>query len=336
MQVTSTGPQTLQIAQGSTAAMGCTYTPGPSDTGELDIEWSIVSPDMTRKDHLVLAFVGSKEYRYGMPELMKRMEFSAPDPSKGDASVTIADLRVSDTATYQCKVKKTPGVDTRKITVVVHVPPSTPRCWVEGGEEIGGPVSLRCGASHGTTPMSYQWTRESGGAIPASVTQDPSSGELLIRNHSESFAGNYLCEAKNSVGSQQCRYTLRAFQPTNKTAVIVGSVIGALLLLLLLLLLIWLLICLCHKRRYEKEVANEIREDAAAPESRPGSRCSSFRSVMGYRTHPGIAYSPVRRGPSHSASDLSGFRKGGLQASPPPPPLPPPVNGYGGKYGYPV
>ena len=46
---------------------------------------------------------------------------------------------------------------------------------------------------------------------------------------------------------------------TNKAGVIAGAVIGALLLLLLLLLLIWLLICCCHKRRYEKEVANEIR-----------------------------------------------------------------------------
>lgn len=51
-----------------------------------------------------------------------------------------------------------------------------------------------------------------------------------------------------------------AFSPaTNKAGVIAGAVIGAILLLLLLLLLIWLLICCCHKRRYEKEVANEIR-----------------------------------------------------------------------------
>lgn len=53
--------------------------------------------------------------------------------------------------------------------------------------------------------------------------------------------------------------TLSSFPATNKVGVIVGAVIGALLLLLLLLLLIWLLICCCHKRRYEKEVANEIR-----------------------------------------------------------------------------
>lgn len=53
MQVTSTGPQTIQKAQGETVTLGCTYTPGPQDTGELDIEWSNVSPDMTQKDALV-------------------------------------------------------------------------------------------------------------------------------------------------------------------------------------------------------------------------------------------------------------------------------------------
>lgn len=92
--------------------------------------------------------------------------------------------------------------------------------------------------------------------------------------------------------------------------------IGAFLLLLLLLLLIWLLICCCRKRRYEKEVANEIRygttetittrlkcgggamrprvicfrEDTKAPESRPTSRQSSLRSILGYRTHAGLKY----------------------------------------------
>lgn len=53
MEVTSTGPQTIQKAQWETVRLGCTYTPGPQDTGELDIEWSNLSPDMTQKDKLV-------------------------------------------------------------------------------------------------------------------------------------------------------------------------------------------------------------------------------------------------------------------------------------------
>lgn len=53
MLVTASGPQTIQKAQGETVNLACTYTPGPQDTGELDIEWSNVSPDMTQKDKLV-------------------------------------------------------------------------------------------------------------------------------------------------------------------------------------------------------------------------------------------------------------------------------------------
>ncbi|XP_026177549.1 V-set and immunoglobulin domain-containing protein 8b [Mastacembelus armatus] len=293
MQITSTGPQTIQEPQGDTVNLGCVYTFGPEDTGELDIEWSKVSQDMTQKDALILSYTGGQSHYYGDVTLSKRLKFIA-DPKQGDASITISDLRLSDTATYQCKVKKTPGVDMRKVTVVVMVPPSAPKCWVEGSEEKGGSVSLRCKSSVGSTPLSYMWTRETGGAMPSTATQNSQTGELLIKNHTDSNVGRYVCEVKNAVGNAQCKYELNAYNPTNKVGLIVGAVIGALLLLLLLLLLIWLLIICCHKRRYQKEVANEIREDTQAPESRPSSRNSSLRSVMGYRTHPGVHYSSVR------------------------------------------
>ncbi|TNN70696.1 Coxsackievirus and adenovirus receptor [Liparis tanakae] len=360
MEVTSTGPQTTKKAQGETVNLGCTYTPGSADTGELDIEWSNVSPDMTKKDTLILSHTGGKMHHYGDYGVSKRLKFIG-DPMQGDASISFADVRLSDTGTYQCKVKKAPGVDMRKVTLVVMgeeesltgftrlfsqpshssfklsfmrnvdalhtsdssprahlysshhelkalmrlfilsplVPPSVPKCWVESGEEKGGPVSLRCKSYLGSTPLTYTWKRESGGVMPPTASQDPQTGELLIKNHTDGNVGGYMCEAQNEVGKTQCKYALRAYNPTNKAGVIVGAVIGALLLLLLLLLLIWLLICCCHKRRYQKEVANEIREDAEAPESRPTSRptsrTSSLRSVMAYRTHPGVQYSSVKK-----------------------------------------
>ncbi|XP_035291666.1 V-set and immunoglobulin domain-containing protein 8b isoform X1 [Anguilla anguilla] len=333
MQVTSSGPQTIQKALDEKVNLGCTFISGASDTGELDIEWTMVSPDMTQKDMPILSYTGQKKYLHGPPSLMKRLDFITGDPSLGDASISISGLLVSDTGTYQCKVKKAPGVDMRKVTLVVMVPPSVPKCWVEGGEEIGGPVSLRCKSSQGSIPISYTWKRESGGAIPPVATQNPLTGELLFTNHSESYKGNYLCEVKNAVGQQSCRYTLQAVQPTNKTAVIVGAVIGALLLLLLLLLLIWLLVCLCHKRRYQKEVANEIREDAPAPESRPGSRNSSFRSVMGYRAHPGI-YSSVRNA-KWIGSERGSVQSNRSRTAPPTSSQAAPLK-YDSRYGYPV
>lgn len=53
LTITSTGPQTLQLAQGQQTILGCTYTPAPEDIGELDIEWTLVSPDTTQKDKVV-------------------------------------------------------------------------------------------------------------------------------------------------------------------------------------------------------------------------------------------------------------------------------------------
>ncbi|XP_067268874.1 V-set and immunoglobulin domain-containing protein 8b [Pseudorasbora parva] len=338
MQVTSTGPQTVKKAQGESLTLGCTYTMDATDVGDLDIEWTVVSQDMTQKDEMILSYTGGKQYQLGNPDLMSRFKFIG-DPSRGDATVTFSTLKVSDTATYQCKVKKTPGVDSRKVTVVVLVRPSPPKCWVEGSEEKGGTVSLRCKTSQGSSPLKYAWTKESGN-MPPTATQSPLTGELLITNHSESYTGKYLCEVSNEVGVERCTYALQAHNPTNKAGVIVGAVIGALLLLLLLLLLIWLLICCCNKRRYEKEVANEIRVDVAPPESHSGSRNSSFRSVRNYHVHPGIYYTSVQKddvtragsGRSSTHTERSRVqREASMLASAYRPPLP-----YDSKYGYPV
>ncbi|XP_077418080.1 V-set and immunoglobulin domain-containing protein 8b [Vanacampus margaritifer] len=332
MQVTSTGPQTIQKARGENILLGCTYTPGPQDTGELDIEWSNVSPDMTKKDKLIVAYTEGRIINYD-PSVTGRLRFTG-NPKQGDASISLSDLRLSDTATYQCKVKMAPGVDMRKVTVVVMVPPSVPKCWVDGKEEKGSPVTLRCNSQQGSSPLTYTWTRENGGAKPPlAVPLNAQSGEYLIKNHSDSYAGTYVCEAKNPVGKAQCKHALQAHNPTNNVGVIVGAVIGALLGLLLLLLAIWLSVCCCLKLRYEKEVANEIREDTRAPESRPPSRNSSHRSVLGYRTHQGVSYNSVgNRLPSFNesnASNRSSQQSGSVRK-----PLPPLK--YDHRYGYPV
>ncbi len=53
MKVTSSGPQSIQMAQGNPVSIDCTYTSSQADIGELDIEWSVVSPDTTQKDQMV-------------------------------------------------------------------------------------------------------------------------------------------------------------------------------------------------------------------------------------------------------------------------------------------
>uniref|UniRef100_A0A3Q2QIV9 V-set and immunoglobulin domain containing 8b n=1 Tax=Fundulus heteroclitus TaxID=8078 RepID=A0A3Q2QIV9_FUNHE len=312
--IEASGPQTVQKAEGESVNLVCKYTLEAGDAGDLDIEWSNVSPDPTQKDNLILSYTVTETHHYDT-SLSKRLKFST-DPRNGDASITISELRASDRGTYQCKVKKAPGADMRKVTLDVQTPPSSPKCWVEGAEEKGASVSLRCKSSKGSIPLSYVWKRETGGAMPTTATQDAETGELLIKNHTDSYTGTYTCEVKNNVGTAQCKYVLRAYNPTNKVGVIVGAVIGALLLLLLLLFLIWLLLWCCHKKRYQKEAANEIREDVAAPESRPPSRQSSRQSsAVGYRTHHGVQYTPVSRQQSSVNGSRSIHRAGSEAAS---------------------
>ncbi|XP_067289259.1 V-set and immunoglobulin domain-containing protein 8a isoform X2 [Pseudorasbora parva] len=285
MKVTSSGPQTMQMAQGEPVTLDCTYTSSPADIGELDIEWSVVSPDTTKKDQMIISYTGGRRYTHGDPSLMKGVDLTAVDPAQGDASLSITSLMVSHAGTYQCKVKKAPGVDSRKISLIVMVRPSVPKCWVDGGETVGEAASLRCRSDQGSAPLLYSWRRESGGPIPSDAIQNPLTGELVISNHSVSHSGVYSCEVSNAVGKESCRLNLQAVKPPNRAGVITGTIVGCLLLIMIALIIIWLLIFRCNWNRQEKEVSNEIREDAPAPESRPTSRISSFRS--------GVAYSQV-------------------------------------------
>ncbi|XP_047425522.1 V-set and immunoglobulin domain-containing protein 8a isoform X2 [Mugil cephalus] len=314
MQVTSTGPHTVQKAEGETVTLDCSYTQSPSDTGELDIEWSVVSPDTTQKDQMLLSYTGGTKYLHGNSALVKGLSFAAADPSVGDASLSITALAPAHSATYQCKVKKSPGVDMLKMSLVVMVKPSIPRCWVEGGDLVGEAVSLRCESAKGSTPLKYTWRRGGVGPIPAAATQNSATGVLKISNHSQSFAGIYLCEVSNAVGVERCRIDLKANKPPNRAAVIVGTVVGSLLLIFILLVFIVLLYWkLRERRRYEKEFSNEIREDAPPPDSRPVSRHTSrsssqrpqvthcqvdraeVSSLSGGYAHTPVTYAPVER-----------------------------------------
>ncbi|KAM4527555.1 V-set and immunoglobulin domain-containing protein 8a isoform 1-T2 [Odontesthes bonariensis] len=293
MAVMSTGPQTIQKAEGESVTLGCAYTPSPFDTGELDIEWSVVSPDTTQKDYMLVSYSGGAEYHHGHHgdhAFAEGLSFAAGDPSKGDASLSIRQLSPAHSATYQCKVKKSPGVDARKMSLVVMVKPSVPKCWVEGGELVGEAASLHCLSAEGSPPLKYTWRRQSAEPLPSAATQNSVTGELKISNHSQSFAGIYLCEVNNAVGAEHCRINLKANKPPNRAAVIVGTTVGSLLLIFILLVFLGLLFGkLSNRHDYEKEFSNEIREDAPPPDSRPVSRHTGRSSGQ----HPQVTYCQV-------------------------------------------
>lgn len=64
-------------------------------------------------------YSGDRAYSEYYAPLKGRVYFNSPDPKNGDASMNIMGLKAIDTGTYQCKVKKVPGIDSRKFLLTV-------------------------------------------------------------------------------------------------------------------------------------------------------------------------------------------------------------------------
>ncbi|XP_034280344.1 V-set and immunoglobulin domain-containing protein 8 isoform X2 [Pantherophis guttatus] len=221
--------------------------------------------------------------------LQQRVNFAAPDPSKYDASINLQNVQISDSATYECKVKKT-SVATRKVTVKVLEKPSIPHCSISGKVFLGNEITLRCDSQTGTPPLMYRWAKmadypiESG--LPANTMAGSSPGDLVIHKVSPNHLGVYQCVVSNKVGSARC--TLEVSHDSPLLTIIVGAVLGSLLFLVLLICLIVCLVRCCKKKKRKegsKKESNQIRVDTAAPRPRPDSRNSSLRSVLGYIPH---------------------------------------------------
>ncbi|XP_060116514.1 V-set and immunoglobulin domain-containing protein 8-like [Heteronotia binoei] len=224
-------------------------------------------------------------------DLQQRVNFVIPDPSQHDASISLQNVEVTDSATYECKVKKT-TVASRKVTVQVLERPSVPQCSRDGHVSLGRDVILRCSSQAGSAPLIYQWSKV-GSWMPSSTTKGPNPGDLLIRNLSKDHVGFYQCSVANKVGSTQCVLEISLEEAANQVGLIVGSVFGSLLLLLLLLCLILGLVWCCKKKQ-SKEQCNQIRVDAAPPRTKCSSKNSSLRSVLGYIPH-NLSFSQRRK-----------------------------------------
>ncbi|KAG9480756.1 hypothetical protein GDO78_010167 [Eleutherodactylus coqui] len=198
--------ETILLPKGDSVTLGCTYVLEPFETGALDIEWSLMNPDSTGLDKVILTYMDNAVVSKAPQSLMNRLSFRSADPSQGDASITITFLEVGDSGTFQCKVKKNPGVASRKVTLVVQASPSNPQCYIEGDHTKGSDVVLKCKSSEGTPPLTYRWEKIAGPSNPVTpvLNMAPINGDLLIKNLSEPYTGAYQCTVGNRVGSGTC------------------------------------------------------------------------------------------------------------------------------------
>ncbi|XP_007437816.1 V-set and immunoglobulin domain-containing protein 8 [Python bivittatus] len=325
VKINAKGREVIYLAKGESVKLGCPFELEPQDDGpnDLDIEWTQMNADPTNLDNVILSYHGQQVihpghpylhprgrsgsqdasrfsnpgfqqseggHRFGSPNnccsgLQQRVNFAVSDPSQHDASINLQNVQVSDSATYECKVKKT-TVASRKVTVMVLERPSTPQCSISGKVFLGRQVTLRCVSQSGTPPLMYRWTKIADypleSELPPSTMAGSNPGDLLIHKLSHNHFGVYQCTVSNKVGSAWC--TLELSPDSQLVTIIVGAVLGSLLFLVLLICLIVGLVRCCKKKQSKKE-SSQIRVDTAPPRPRGESRNSSLRSVLGYIPH---------------------------------------------------
>uniref|UniRef100_A0A8B9T276 V-set and immunoglobulin domain containing 8 n=1 Tax=Anas platyrhynchos TaxID=8839 RepID=A0A8B9T276_ANAPL len=265
VRINSKGREVLYLAKGDSVKLGCPYVLEPEDNGPqgVGIEWIQITPERTGPENVFLSY-HDHHVNYGSGSgLQDRVAFVQNDPGQHDASIRLADLQVSDTGTYQCRVKKN-TVAVHEVIVTVQEKPATPQCWTEGELIEGSSVLLRCYSRGGASPLAYQWAKLAdgyGGAVRVHVhtclhvsvcTHGRAPGDLLIRSLSEVHAGVYQCRVTNRVGYAVCQINLGLSQSGRQAGIIVGSILGSLLLLSLLGLLIWALICRYRRKECQR------------------------------------------------------------------------------------
>lgn len=67
----------------------------------------------------LISYTSGSTYVHDHAEFTNGLSFAATDPSAGDASLSMVLLKPAQSATYQCKVKKLPGVDMLKVSLVI-------------------------------------------------------------------------------------------------------------------------------------------------------------------------------------------------------------------------
>ncbi|KAF4799298.1 Coxsackievirus and adenovirus receptor like protein [Turdus rufiventris] len=119
LTITSVDQSTFEKAQGEKVTLPCTFELSEEDEGPLDIEWVLIPADNQKKEQIIIMYSVDRVYNHYYAGLTGRMQFTNLDPRSGDGSLDILNLKAADTGTYQCKVKKAPGVQSRKIQLTV-------------------------------------------------------------------------------------------------------------------------------------------------------------------------------------------------------------------------
>uniref|UniRef100_A0A672FIY5 Ig-like domain-containing protein n=1 Tax=Salarias fasciatus TaxID=181472 RepID=A0A672FIY5_SALFA len=201
---------------GENATLPCHHQFWVGDDPTLDIEWLFLKP--TNRQRVVITYFAGRVFDPNEAE-RGRVAF-AGEYLKGDASLLISDLSLTDSGEYSCKVKTGAQYHWSTVSLVVLVKPSKPRCWMEGKLLEGGDVKMSCKSADGSDPIHYKWERvlDKGkyfGKLPQLTKiswkiyyihyiylKNPEI--MTLKNLTQENTGIYKCTATNDVGQESC------------------------------------------------------------------------------------------------------------------------------------
>ncbi|XP_077165416.1 V-set and immunoglobulin domain-containing protein 1 [Paroedura picta] len=250
--------KTVNTTVGGTVTLLCTYTT-QTDATNLFIQWSFYSAQ-DKKTQVIYYSQRGQSYSYG--EFKNRIQGAN---STGNASITIFNMRASETGLYKCEVfnPEDPNAQIEKsVEVNVLVPPSQPHCVLRGTAERGHLISLYCFSEGGLPSPSYHWLHVSGDTVtPVTETYNPQTGIFIIGNLTRFEEGYYRCIASNLLGNSSCDINVSTSH--SEGGIIVGALIAAILLAALICGIVWFLTSKeKRKKRKEKAAVKEMQDDA--------------------------------------------------------------------------
>uniref|UniRef100_A0A8P4KG69 Ig-like domain-containing protein n=1 Tax=Dicentrarchus labrax TaxID=13489 RepID=A0A8P4KG69_DICLA len=190
-------------ARDRSVSLNCEFTLDSEDLENLDIEWNIVPPNRQEDDKLILWYTQSIIQNNLYAPLKNRIYFTSPEPQDGDASLSITDLKLTDSGTYQCKVRYLAREQIKDILLTVIERPDKPVCYMDDEAVLDTNIRLRCRSSQGTPPLKYRWEKLSGNRmLPPDAFVDAPEGDLYLDKITERDSGTYRCTVQNLVGME--------------------------------------------------------------------------------------------------------------------------------------
>ncbi|TRY65090.1 hypothetical protein DNTS_026847 [Danionella cerebrum] len=297
---------------GDNATLPCHHQLWQTNISLLDIEW-MLHKSSSRQKALITYFAG----RIYDPNESEAGRLSlAGDYLKGDASLLISDLSLSDSGDYICKVKNGGKYYWNNVKLIVLLKPSKPRCWMEGRLLEGSDVRLSCKSSDGSDPISYKWERvldkgKYAGKLPPLALIDLKNPEIVtLKNLTKESAGLYKCTASNDVGEEHCNVEVKVHY-VRGMGVVAGAVVGVSFGVLFIILIIWLV-----------EDAEAPKAKLVKPNSLSSSRSGSSRS--GASSTQSMVHNSAPRGPKPRLPVVNALKESGVPDNYPP--VPPPYN----------